>query len=452
MISSTESFEHVVALNREDVMMAVSRFGHPDLRNSQTTATAPSKEENRAKKPVGGVPVLLGIGNISPVNTPPQVKLRTASEPLTPTSVVLEEDDEDDYATIPENEYITMIPVPAPAPVVVMNNYSSFHQKTTSQLPLIPRKYSAPERLHFATLAVTKSKHRTCEVPVPAPRSASAIRRITVGSKQSIMTQDQQYNDCSHLDNRLFAQETVRVSENPRSRSPLTNLVNGKSHSVPNLLAAIDEDLSNAPNQSSIRSLHNTAYSSEDLYQEIQDTLSLDSPLLHRVSSTFHSVDDTYSSGSECSSTLGSTGDLTTQPQNRKKVFINIITSFVVIWLASCYRGSHVMLLSCWVNFTVPVLIVEFFRETVQQKEEISKVGINLISYDLFTLFNLRGNRRPYVAASEFTFGKPVNGQVDPLSHRELAGYLPGISELKANGMLQGQPRGSYLIFTGYSR
>ena len=56
------------------------------------------------------------------------------------------------------------------------------------------------------------------------------------------------------------------------------------------------------------------------------------------------------------------------------------------------------------------------------------------------------------MAASEFTFGKPVNGQVDPLSRSELAGYLPGISEFKANGMLQGQPRGSYLIFTGYSR
>lgn len=310
----------MVTLNREDVMMAVSRFGHPDLRS---TVTIPSKEENRVKKPVGGVPVLLGIGNISPVNTPPQshyVKPRTASEPLTPTRT---EDDEDDYATIPDDEYVTMIPVPAP---VGDKDIHNFHQRTAFQLPLIPRKSSAPERLHFATLAAAKSKHHTSEEKSSVQK---LVKRMTVGSKQCIRTQDY----CSSLDNCLFTQETVRVSENPRSRSPLTNLVNGKSYSVPNLLAATDAD---APDQSSTRSLHSTAYSSEDLYLEIQDTLSLDSPLLHRVSTTFHSVDDTYSSGSECSSTLGSTGDLTTQPQNRKKVFSDIyyfLGSYMVSFL-----------------------------------------------------------------------------------------------------------------------
>lgn len=55
---------------------------------------------------------------------------------------------------------------------------------------------------------------------------------------------------------------------------------------------------------------------------------------------------------------------------------------------------------------------------------------------------------------NEFTFGKPVSGQVDPLTmgSHELGGYLPGISERQAAEMLRGQPQGSYLIFTGYSR
>ena len=313
----------MVALNREDVMMAVSRFGHPDLQNSQTAASSPSKivnEQNRVKKPVGGVPVLLGIGNISPISTPPRshyVKPRTASQPLPPTRAELDEDDSNDYETISDDEYVAMIPSPAP---VAVKDTHSFHQRTASQLPPIPRKSSAPERLHFATIAAAKSKDHSSKEKSSAQK---LVKRMTVGNKPSIYTQDQ-LDDCSSLDikcNRLFTQQTVRVPENPRSRSPLTNLVNGKSYSVPNLLAATDADLSNAPDQSSIRS---AAYSSEDLYQEIQDTLSLDSPLLHRVSSTFHSVDDTYSSGSECSSTLGSTGDLTTQPQNRKKVCSNI--------------------------------------------------------------------------------------------------------------------------------
>lgn len=47
---------------------------------------------------------------------------------------------------------------------------------------------------------------------------------------------------------------------------------------------------------------------------------------------------------------------------------------------------------------------------------------------------------------------KPANGHVDQHCFQEIEGYLPGISELQAKEMLQGQPKGSYLIFTSYSK
>lgn len=58
----------------------------------------------------------------------------------------------------------------------------------------------------------------------------------------------------------------------------------------------------------------------------------------------------------------------------------------------------------------------------------------------------------PIVPATDFITRKPVNGQVDQLYCQEIEGYMPGISEMQAKEMLQEQPQGSYLIFTGYSK
>lgn len=320
----------MVSLNREDVMMAVKRFGHPDTRdsNQQSTGRVETQEKKHsvAKRPVGGVPVLL---NLTTKPTPaPRSHLRLPPIQVPKQASVDSDNDSDDYETISDDEYISMTPVYAGV-------RRSSEQVTKSLQPVMHRKSSAPERLHYSantTPVFDEPVYVQCEPKNPRRTFKVKGRSISEVSNQHMHTKGL-LGSFTSLDRpltpkSLFSQETVRVSAHPRPA--LTNLVSGLSASVPNLLSTLNTDFHNSTPMSSpaqsLRSTPTPAYSSDDLYLEVQDALSLDSPLLHRVSTTFHThTEDGASSSSECGSSLGSTGDLSAnQPHSRKKVHNNM--------------------------------------------------------------------------------------------------------------------------------
>ena len=324
------SYERVVFLNTDDVKLAVKRFGHPDSRNAHPSRSSPNTKigENEKRKPIGGVPVLLNMTSKPSPPPKPRWMLKTR---VVQQAVVDTENCSDSLDTSSDDEYIAM----TPAPLRTSYSLHTIDKKVAGYQSGKGRKVSAPEILLFSVASAHPTRDGSTMNERKRYRSGPQSRlhgvRGRPRSHRSRTPQGTQPSgtgneECSSLDlpcNQLSTQATLRVQD--KSKSTSYNLLKRMSTSVPNLLSSAVLDLQMTPSQSQSRSLMNNqglAHSSEDMYEEVQDVLSLDSPLLHRVSTAFSTQDDRpfSSSSSDCGSCSGSSGDLTSTHQSKNKV------------------------------------------------------------------------------------------------------------------------------------
>ena len=316
-VQCTGSFERMVFLNKDDIKMAIKRFGHPESRNihpPRVSSKMKKMDENGRKKPIGGVSVLLTMPSKPSPPPKPQwiVKQQVVQQVVADT-----ENFSDSLGNSDDDEYISM----SPAPLKASQSFDTVDNMVDCPQSDRGRKISAPEILLHSVLhsrvdGTQNNRNRSHSGPQTRVHDVRGRPRRSRTPQGTQLHSGASHKECSSLDlpyNRRFTQATLQV--HGTSSNGLSS-----SRSVPNLLL----DMQMSPSQSQSRSVmknQSLAHSSEDLYEEVQDVLSIDSPLLHRISA-FSPQDDRSSSScsSDCGSCSGSSGDLTSTHQTRKKV------------------------------------------------------------------------------------------------------------------------------------